>query len=140
MKNADTPCSRITNSAERGNRIANSAELEAEQHPDSSGIVSKLRQQLAENPPREATAEDFRQLKALVNEHIPSFSERLQSLRPVEYEICLLVRAHFSPSEISKLTGRTRDYITITRKRILKKLTGSEGLAKELDARIMSIS
>ena len=130
MKNADSQFS----------RIVNSAELEAEQLPDFSGIVSKLRKQLAENPPREATSEDFRQLKALIDEHIPSFSERLQGLRPVEYEICLLIRAHFSPSEISKLTGRTRDYITITRKRILKKLTGSEGLAKELDARIMSIS
>ena len=110
-----------------------------ENNLDSSNVVKRLRLYLEENPPREATSEDFRLLKNLINENIPTFYEQLKILRPIEYEICLLIRTHFAPAEISKLTGRTNDYITTTRKRIMKKVTGSEGQARELDAVITAI-
>ena len=119
------------------NRISESTVLE--DRLDSSDIVIQLRGYLKENPPCEATSEEFRQLKNLINETIPSFYDKMKELRPIEYEICLLIRTHFAPAEISKLTGRSNDYITTTRKRILKKVYAKEGSAKELDSLILAI-
>ena len=118
-------------------RISESIMLE--DRLDSSDIVKQLRRNLKENPPCGASSEEFRQLKNLINETIPCFYDKLKGLRTIEYEICLLIRTHFAPAEISKLTGRSNDYITTTRKRILKKVYAKEGSAKELDALVLAI-
>lgn len=110
-----------------------------EKNLEESPIVRKLRQYLRENPPREASFEDIRQLKNLINENIPSFYDKLKELRSVEYEICLLIRTHFAPAEISKLLRKRNDYVTTTRKRILYKIYNIEGVGKDLDALILNI-
>ncbi len=106
-------------------------------------IVKHLHGLVDKNPPQIATREDFRQLKMLVNEEIPSFYNALNtpecSLRPIEYEVCLLIRCHFLPSEICKLTGRNESYISNLRKAILLKLYGVKGTPKDLDQRIMAV-
>ncbi len=106
-------------------------------------IVKHLHSLVDKNPPQIATREDFRQLKMLVNEEIPSFYNTLNtpecSLRPIEYEVCLLIRCHFLPSEICKLTGRNESYISNLRKAILLKLYGVKGTPKDLDQRIMAV-
>ena len=110
---------------------------------DDADIVKHLHGLVDKNPPQIATREDFRQLKMLVNEEIPSFYNALNtsecSLRPIEYEVCLLIRCHFLPSEICKLTGRNESYISNLRKAILLKLYGVKGTPKDLDQRIMAV-
>ena len=110
---------------------------------DDADIVKHLHGLVDKNPPQIATREDFRQLKMLVNEEIPSFYNTLNtpecSLRPIEYEVCLLIRCHFLPSEICKLTGRNESYISNLRKAILLKLYGVKGTPKDLDQRIMAV-
>ena len=103
-------------------------------------VVRTLREKLESNPPHPATLENFKELKNLVNANIPLFYDQFQMLRPAEYEICLLIRTYFQPAEISKLTNRSNDYITNIRKRILEKVYGIKGTAKELDERILAIS
>ena len=110
---------------------------------DDADIVKHLHGLVDKNPPQIATQEDFRQLKMLVNEEIPIFYSSLNtpecSLRTIEYEVCLLIRCHFLPSEICKLTGRNESYISNLRKAILLKSYGVKGAPKDLDQRIMAI-
>ena len=85
----------------------------------------------------------MREVKKLVNEQIPVFYDALNSkspLRPIEYEVCLLVRCHFKPAEICKLMDREDGYISNLRKAILLKVYGIKGVPGDLDQRIMQIS
>lgn len=110
---------------------------------DEAGITKHLHSLLNNNPPQLATQEDLRQLKLLINEEIPSFYNTLNTpecpLRAIEYEICLLIRCHFQPSEICKLLDRNESYVANIRKAILQKLYGVKGAPKDLDIRIMTI-
>jgi len=119
----------------------NSALLE--QHLEQSIVVRRLHGLLECNPPQQASQVDFRELRDLVNKHIPHFYTSLntaeQALRPIEYDVCLLVRTHFLPAEICRLTGRSDSYISNLRKGILQKVYGVKGTPKDLDQRILRI-
>ena len=56
-----------------------------------------------------------------------------------EYELCLLVKLGFAPSQISLLTGRSRSDITNIRKRLYNKITGKDGTSKDFDRYIKSL-
>jgi tetratricopeptide (TPR) repeat protein len=108
-----------------------------------SDIVTHLRELLGQNPPAEASLADMQALKSLVNEQLPMFYGTLNTssctLNPIEYEVCLLIRVHFSPADICKLLGRSDSYISHTRRRILQKVYGIDGKPKDLDDRILAI-
>ena len=107
-----------------------------------SGIVQHLRELLVRNPQEAATASDIKELKDLVEGVIPSFYGTLNTpdgmLRPIEYEVCLLTRAFFSPAEIGKLLDRNDTYIANIRRRILKKRWDIDGSPKDLDAILLN--
>ena len=111
---------------------------------DHADITIHLRDLLEQNPVQPASVDDFRQLRMLINEEIPSFYNALNtsssSLRPIEYEVCLLLRCHFQPAEICKLTDRTDSYISNLRKAILKKRFNVIGPPSDLDQRILAIN
>jgi tetratricopeptide (TPR) repeat protein len=110
---------------------------------EKSNIVARMRQMLEKNPPETVSVSDIKELKNLINEVIPTFYDSLNTpdcvLRPVEYEVCMLIRVFFSPAEICKLMDRSDAYISNLRRRILKKRYGIEGAPKELDALILNI-
>ena len=56
-----------------------------------------------------------------------------------EYELCLLVKLGFAPSQISLLTGRSRSDITNIRKRLYNRITGKNGTSKDFDRYIKSL-
>jgi len=120
---------------------ARSASLETKL--DSSEMVKHLRHLIEQNPPTEASQTDFRNLRQFFIETIPSFYSTLNtskySLRPIEYDVCMLIRLHFQPAEICKLTGRSDSYISNLRKHILVKVFGLKGAPKDLDQRILQI-
>ena len=108
----------------------------------NASITKELTSLLQSNPVQAATQGQMRELRKLVNEFIPNFYTGInsrQTLRPVEYEVCLLIRCHFKPAAISKLMGREEAYISNLRKGILQKSYGIKGSPKELDERIMQI-
>ena len=110
---------------------------------EDSDIVKELKELLKANPVRPATYAQMREVKKLVNEQIPVFYDTLNAkspLRPIEYEVCLLVRCHFKPAEICKLMDREDGYISNLRKGILLKVYGIKGVPGDLDQRIMQIS
>ena len=110
---------------------------------DQAPITIRMRGLLEQNPVQSANTDDFRQLRMLINEEIPSFYKTLNtpncSLRPIEYEVCLLLRCHFQPAEICKLTDRSDSYISNLRKAILKKCFNITGSPSDLDQRILAI-
>ena len=105
-------------------------------------IIQHLKELLEENPVQQASRDDIRQITNLINEQIPVFYNSLNNpvvLRPVEYEVCMLVRCHFSPSAVGKLLNLDESYVSNLRKRILHKVYGIEGNPKDLDRRLMAI-
>ena len=115
---------------------------ELEDRLNQSAVVLHLNELLKGNPIQLASREDIRQLTNLINEEIPVFYRTLNNpviLRPVEYEICMLIRCHFKPSAVAKLLNLDEAYVSNTRRRVLRKLYGINGNPKDLDERIMEI-
>ena len=105
-------------------------------------VVKDLASLLDENPVQQASREQIRQIANLINEQIPSFYNELNAsvvLRPIEYEVCILIRCHFKPSSVGKLLGLDEAYVSNVRRRILHKIYGIEGNPRDLDERIMKI-
>ena len=114
-----------------------------EERLSSSEIVILLKQKANANPYHLAGQEDFRRLRNLINEEIPLFYSALNSpqytLTAIEYDVSLLIRVRFSPTEIQKLTGLSSGYIANIRSRLLQKVFGQEGSPKEYDQRVIAI-
>lgn len=72
-----------------------------------------------------ADEKQFNRIENIVNEH--------------EYQVCMLVRIGFTPSDISILTGLSQSNISNIRKRLLTKLTGRNGSPKDFDAYITNL-
>ena len=91
------------------------------------------------NPPVQPGLEDWKQLRALVEREIPDFSERVngknQLLSDMEYDVCLMIRVHLMPIEISRLKKCT-PYI---RKNLLKRIFGKDGSSEDFDDEIVKI-
>ena len=105
-------------------------------------VVKELSALLDENPIRQASLDQMRQITNLINEQIPAFYNTLNTpvtLRPVEYEVCMLIRCHFKPSGVGKLLGLDEAYVSNLRRRILHKVYGIEGNPKDLDERLLAI-
>ena len=84
------------------------------------------------------TKEEISQLKELfVSEE--RFSKIENIVNEYEYQVCMLVRIGFTPSEISILTGLSQSNISNIRKRLLTKLTGRNGSPKDFDAYITNL-
>ena len=114
-----------------------------EERLNNSPVVSRLRKLAEANPCQRASLEDLKALRNLINVEIPHFYTTLNrpkyTLSPNEYDVTLLLRVHFSPMDIHKLTGISPSYISNMRSRLLTKIYGIEGSPKDFDQRIMSI-
>ena len=56
-----------------------------------------------------------------------------------EYELCLLVKLGFTPSQINMLTGRSLQDIANIRKRMYNRITGKDGSSRDFDRYIKSL-
>lgn len=84
------------------------------------------------------TKEETIRLKALfVGEE--RFSKIENIVNEYEYQVCMLIRTGFTPSDICTLTGVSKSYIANVRKRLFAKLTGRNGSSKDFDAYINSL-
>ena len=108
-----------------------------------AAITCRLKQYLKENPYQIPDYNDWKQIKMLINQEIPTFYDRLNGdghiLTDIEYDVCMLIRLQISPSDISKFKQCVPSYITQIRKTIYKKIFNIDGLAENLDEFIMSI-
>ena len=56
-----------------------------------------------------------------------------------EYELCLLIKLGFAPSQINMLTGRSLQDIANIRKRMYNRITGKDGSSRDFDRYIKSL-
>ena len=84
------------------------------------------------------TKEEMNQLKAIFVD-AEQFSRLENIVNANEYQVCMLVRIGFTPSDISILTGLSQSNISNIRKRLLTKLTGRNGSPKAFDAYITNL-
>lgn len=107
-----------------------------------SNIVKRLHY-LAAKLNETATSDDWHELQILINKELPEFYSTLNTghnvLKKIEYNICILIRLHFSMSEISLLTNIKSASLTMIRTRLLEKVYGEHGGAKDFDQRIYCI-
>ena len=106
-------------------------------------ITTRLRKMAKSNPPVQPGLEDWKQLRALVEREIPDFSERVngknQLLSDMEYDVCLMIRVHLMPIEISRLKKCTPSYVSNIRKNLLKRIFGKDGSSEDFDDEIVKI-
>lgn len=106
----------------------------------NSAIFRKI-QFITLHPKEKLSNEDWIELSDFIEQLIPSFPQMLKNrLTEKEYHICLLIRLHISPSSISNLVGLSNSGVSLSRKRMLEKVCGKDGTAKDFDKFILSLS
>lgn len=91
---------------------------------------------------QEATDSDWAALHQLMTQQAPTLLARLSStgaLTTKELNVCLLIRLRFIPSEIGTLTSTSPQTITNMRGRLLLKLFGEHGGARDFDAKMREL-
>lgn len=101
-------------------------------------VISRLH--ATANKGRVANDEDINSLAQFSYALSPELQVLLSVLNTREQTICLLIRHNFLPTEIASLTISTPQTITNTRVRLLKKLFGQAGGAKDFDAAIKAVN
>jgi hypothetical protein len=109
-----------------------------------ASVIMRLKEYLNANPYQKASQADFVELKSLINEEIPHFYTTLNTtnytLSAIEYDVSLLLRVHFSPMDIHKLTGMSPSYVSNMRSRLLLRVFGIDGSPSDYDKRVLAIS
>ena len=115
-----------------------------EERLSNAPVVKRLKNYVRSNPYQKASQADFAELKGLVNEEIPHFYTALNTsnytLSAIEYDVSLLLRVHFSPMDIHKLTGMSPGYVSNMRSRLLLRVYGIDGSPVDYDKRVIAIS
>lgn len=108
-----------------------------------SPVVCRLRKMANVSPPQIPSFDDWKSLRKLVEDTIPSFAKTLKreelSLSDFEYDICLMARVFLQPLAMSKLKQCSPSYISNSRRRLFVKLTGRDGSGEDFDEFIRSI-
>ena len=95
------------------------------------------------HPSVKLTNEEWDALATMVDEQLPTFRPTIYGLCPdikkSNYQICMLVRLHFRPSEIATLIRRSQPYVTVNRRRMLTKFFREHGNGADFDRKIQMI-
>ena len=120
--------------------LKNSQSLEF--HLAETEIYQRLRY-LVMHPREKVSQDEWKQLRETINQIIPGFQPTLYGKMPgiklSDYDICMLDRLYFSPSEIAMLTGYGLSTITMKRVRLLDKLFHIKGKGEQFDVLIRNI-
>ena len=108
----------------------------------NADITKRLRAMANSKVPQMPTYDDWKQLRSLVEQEIPSFHETMNKnaiLTDMEYDVCLMTRVQILPNEMARLKDCVPSYISNIRKNLLKKVIGREGSADEFGNEICNI-
>ena len=85
---------------------------------------------------------DWEQLDKYINQQFPGFKNvlyKLAKLSEIEYQVCLLLKAKFTPTEITKLVNLSKSGLGNARKRLFVKAFKTDGTASDWDKFIISL-
>ncbi len=106
----------------------------------ASDIATRFRKVLDKNT--NPTNEDWEQLDNYINLQFPGFKNvlyNLAKLSDIEYQVCLLLKSKFSPTEIANITNRSRHTMSPLRSRLYYKLFKKQGSTHDFDEFINSL-
>lgn len=130
-------CDLITAKADRLARI------EACENLKRTEIYQKLLRTCKDsNSCSKVNDEDWLQLDETINKLYPHWHDVLSKLCKMskhEYNVCMLLKAEFTPIEISEFTNRSKSAINSTRQRLYQKNFGDKGDPQRWDNLIRSI-
>ena len=104
--------------------------------------IVKLFAQMAEERTGLPATDNWTDLFKVMDNHFPSFTLQIKSCCSIgknEYQVCVLTKLGFRVSDIAYLTNNSSNSITNLRSRMMVKLFGEEGGAKDFDAKIASL-
>lgn len=108
----------------------------------TTAIYNRFKFVLA-HPKENLQKKDWNSLRKMMDEKIPHFYSEIHTrkarLQQQDYDICILVRLFFTPSEIAILTNNNPSNISMKRIRLLKRIFGIDGSPEEFDKRIQNI-
>ena len=107
-------------------------------------ITRRFHEMAKSQPVQYPSLKDWQDLRSLVEDQIPSFKKTLipdeqQPLNDMEYDVCVAIRVHLSPIEISKLKQCAPSYVTKIRKKLLLSIFDREGNGDDFDDEICKI-
>ena len=108
----------------------------------NSDVYAKLKECVYSDMEIKPTDDDWQQLDVVVNQAYPEFKNKLYALSNLseyEYNVCLLVKCKFSPTEMAALTFHSKTSIASTRSRLCGKFFCYNGVASDCDKFILSL-
>ena len=113
-------------------------DIAARMTPFADEPVVKILRRHAEKEHVTMSGEERKMLISLFDSY-----EEISRLKAVlsesEYELCLLVKLGFTPSQINMLTGRSLQDISNIRKRMYNRITGKDGSSRDFDRYVKSL-
>ena len=90
-----------------------------------------------------ATDNDWKELESLINHTFPQFSKQLHLLLPkmtdIEFNVCCLVKINVPATNMAIIINRSRQSVTMIRKRLYNKIYGESGSTKDFDDFIINL-
>ena len=119
--------------------------IQSEENLYNSEIYKKIRMIYNNKTSKQdfkLSPDDWNELDKEVNKHFPKFRERITEICRIsnhEYHICLLLKINIQPTNIAKLTHKSDNAISSTRKRLYERAFGVAKSPKEWDQYIYSL-
>ena len=107
---------------------------------ETSDVATRFRKALDENA--NPTKDDWEQLDNYINLQFPGFKSvlyKLVKLSEIEYQVCLLLKSKFTPTEIGRLVNLSKSGLGNARKRLFVKAFKTDGTATDWDKFIASL-
>ena len=104
----------------------------------NADITRRFHEMAKSQPAQYASLQDWNDLRSLVEREIPSFRSLMNPddehpMTDLDYDVCVAIRVHLSPIEISRLKQCAPSYITKIRKHLLSYIFGKEGTGDDFD-------
>ena len=111
-------------------------------NPGEPPAIGLMRQKAALKLPVNGSDEAWDVALSYMQEHAPALLPLLDNAPVSERDVrvCLLVWAHFSPTDMSVLLAMSKQNITSVRARLHQMLFGEEGTSRDFDERIRRIA
>lgn len=107
-----------------------------------TNIYNRVRLKLNGGDEKPLNDADWQELETVVLAAYPHFRQRLYDLCRLskhDYHVCLLLKLSFKPSDIARLTIRSDEAISSTRRRLYERGFGRKGIPAEWDEVIQSL-
>ena len=96
----------------------------------------------SKHPQQSITREDWQALEAAIDTCLPDFRKKVdpnRTMKDTDYYICMLIRLHFSPSEIAVFLDITLQNLYSRRKQLLKSVFNVVGKPDEFDLLVQEL-